>query len=223
MHHSALSFQLVCINLMKLAILIIPVILYDITYHQQKGQVTMNIKRTKKLVFSALMAALTTAATLVIHIPSFHGYIHLGDGMVLLSGILLGPVAGAAAGGIGSMMADLISGYAFYAPATFIIKALAAFFGGYLYRRFSNNRPNAHFQILPFLTAGIVCSSIVTGGYFIFELFVYNRAAAIINVPFNLVQNLFSLMVSGALLPFLLRSHEIRNLNLETDSIAESF
>lgn len=91
----------------------------------------MNNNRTKKIVFSALMAALTTAATMVIHIPSaFSGYIHLGDGMVLLSGMLLGPMAGAAAGGIGSMMADLLSGYAFYAPATLIIKALAAFSGG---------------------------------------------------------------------------------------------
>lgn len=178
----------------------------------------MNNRRTKKLVFIALMATLTTVATLVIHIPSFQGYIHLGDGMVLLSGILLGPIAGAAAGGIGSMMADLVSGYAFYAPATFFIKALAAFFAGYLYRRLSPNRPNVHFHILPFLTAGIISSSIVTGGYFIFELFVYNRAAAMINIPFNLVQNLFSLIVSGALLPFLVRIHEIRSLNLEADS-----
>nr|WP_314464877.1 ECF transporter S component [uncultured Clostridium sp.] len=179
----------------------------------------MNSKKTKKLVFGALMAALTTAATMVIHIPTaMNGYIHLGDGMVLLSGILLGPMAGAAAGGIGSMMADLLSGYAFYAPATFLIKALAAFSGGYLYRRLSHSRIKARLRILPFLTAGIVCSSIVTGGYFIFELIVYNPASAMINVPFNLVQNLFSLIVSGALLPFLLRIQDIRSLGLETDS-----
>lgn len=177
----------------------------------------MNNRRTKKLVFSALMATLTTVATIVIHIPALNGYIHLGDGLVLLSGILLGPLAGAAAGGIGSMMADLLSGYAFYAPATLVIKALAAFFGGYLYLRFSRSHNKAQFRILPFLTAGLLCSSIVTGGYFIFELIVYGRSAAMINIPFNLVQNLFSLLVAGALLPFLLQSHEIRSLNLETD------
>lgn len=177
----------------------------------------MNNRRTKKLVVSALMATLTTVATMVIHIPTFNGYIHLGDGMVLLSGILLGPLAGAAAGGIGSMMADLLSGYAFYAPATLLIKALAAFFGGYLYRRFLRSHNKAQFRILPFLTAGILCSFIVTGGYFIFELIVYGRSAAMINIPFNLVQNLFSLIVAGALLPFLLQIHEIRSLSLETD------
>ncbi|WP_277406587.1 ECF transporter S component [Lacrimispora xylanisolvens] len=179
----------------------------------------MNQKRTKKLVFGSLMAALTTVATMVIHIPTAtNGYIHLGDGMVLLSGILLGPLTGAIAGGIGSMLADLISGYVFYAPATFLIKALAAFSGGYLYRRLTRSHQKAQFRLLPFLIAGIVSSILITGGYFAYELMVYNLSAALINVPFNLVQNLFSLIVSGALLPFLLRNHEIRSLGLETDT-----
>lgn len=170
----------------------------------EKGK-DMNSNRTKKIVFSALMASLTAAATMIIHIPSpFSGYIHLGDGLVLLSGILLGPVAGAAAGGMGSMMADLLSGYAFYAPATLIIKGLAAFSAGYLYKRL---------RTLPFLTSGAVCSAIVTGGYFAFELAVYGWAAAASNVAFNLVQNLFSLISAGVLLPVLLRVREIREFS----------
>ncbi len=165
----------------------------------------MNSNKTKKIVFSALMASLTAAATMIIHIPSpFSGYIHLGDGLILLSGILLGPIAGAAAGGVGSMMADLLSGYAFYAPATLIIKGLAACSAGYLYKRL---RP------LPFLAAGAVCSTIVTGGYFAFELAAYGWAAAASNVPFNLVQNLFSLISAGFLLPVLLRIREIREFS----------
>ncbi|WP_159442017.1 ECF transporter S component [Clostridium sp. Marseille-P2415] len=165
----------------------------------------MNDIQTEKILFGALMTALTAAATMLIHIPSaFNGYIHLGDGMVLLSGILQGPLYGAAAGGLGSMLADLLSGYAFYAPATFIIKALAAYSGGYLYHRLSHSSQTARW-LLPFLAAGIVSSTVVTGGYFIFELIIYNLQAAMINIPFNLVQNLFSLIVAGSLLPLLLR------------------
>lgn len=67
--------------------------------------------KTTKLVFAALFAALTTVATMFIHYTTLKGYIHLGDCMVLLSGFLLGPVYGAAAGGIGSMLADVFSGY----------------------------------------------------------------------------------------------------------------
>lgn len=178
----------------------------------------MNSNKTKKIVFTALMTSLTTAATMVIHIPSaFHGYIHLGDGMVLLSSLLLGPFAGAAAGGIGSMLADLLSGYAFYAPATFIIKALGAFGAGSLYRRFFPKNRATEFKVLPFLSAGMVCSIVVTGGYFLFELMVYGPSAAIVNVPLNVVQNLFSLIVAGSLLPVLLRIDEIRNLSKVKD------
>ena len=69
---------------------------------------------TKKLVIAALMTAFTCIATMVIKIstPTF-GYIHLGDGMVLLSGIVLGPAAGALAAGAGSMLSVLGAGYIF--------------------------------------------------------------------------------------------------------------
>lgn len=174
----------------------------------------MNSKKTKNIVFTALMTSLTTAATMVIHIPSaFHGYIHLGDGMVLLSSLLLGPFAGAAAGGIGSMLADLLSGYAFYAPATLIIKALGAFLAGMLYRKLFSKSQTIGFKLLPFLSAGIVCSTVVTGGYFLFEFIVYGPSAAALNVPLNMVQNLLSLLVAGFLLPVLLRIDEIQNLH----------
>ena len=84
---------------------------------------------------AALLAALTTAATMVIRIPTpTLGYIHLGDSMVLICGILLGPGLGAAAAGIGSMLADLFSGFTAWAPGTFAIKALTALVGGSLYR-----------------------------------------------------------------------------------------
>ena len=90
---------------------------------------------TRRMVMAALLAALTTAATMVIRIPTpTLGYIHLGDGMVLICGILLGPGLGAAAAGIGSMLADLFAGYMAWVPGTFAIKALTALTGGLLYR-----------------------------------------------------------------------------------------
>ena len=68
----------------------------------------MTGKNIRKLVLAALLAALTAVATMIIRIPTpTQGYIHLGDGMVLICGILLGPGLGALAAGIGSMMADL--------------------------------------------------------------------------------------------------------------------
>ena len=93
----------------------------------------MNTNTTKKWVVSALFAALTCICTMIIKIPTpTGGYIHPGDGMVLLCGIILGPGMGALAAGIGSMLSDLFSGYMVWVPATFIIKALTAMAAGVL-------------------------------------------------------------------------------------------
>ena len=73
----------------------------------------MNSKSTvtlKKLVMAALFAALACVATMSIKIPTpgTSGYIHPGDAIVILAGVVLGPAWGFLAGGIGSAMADLL-------------------------------------------------------------------------------------------------------------------
>ena len=84
--------------------------------------------KTLRLVMAALLTAMTCVATMVIKIPitATGGYINLGDCIVLLSGILLGPLYGGLAAGIGSALADLFSGYVAFAPATFLIKGIMA-------------------------------------------------------------------------------------------------
>ena len=83
--------------------------------------------KTKQIVTAALFAALACVATMVIKIPSpMDGYLNLGDCVVLAAGWLLAPGYGFLAAGLGSGLADLFSGYAAYAPATFVIKGLMA-------------------------------------------------------------------------------------------------
>ena len=52
--------------------------------------------QTKKIILAALFAALTCAATMSIRIPTpgTGGYIHPGDAIVILSGVILGPAYG---------------------------------------------------------------------------------------------------------------------------------
>ncbi|MBO5489614.1 MAG: ECF transporter S component, partial [Eubacterium sp.] len=78
----------------------------------------------QKIALTALFAALTCVATMVIRIPvpATGGYLNLGDGFVILCGILLGPAYGFLAAGIGSGLADLLAGYTQYVPGTFLIK-----------------------------------------------------------------------------------------------------
>ena len=83
---------------------------------------------TQKLVLTALFAALTCVATMIIRIPTpgTGGYIHPGDALVILSGIILGPLYGFLAAGLSSCLSDFLGGYFFYVPATFLIKGLVA-------------------------------------------------------------------------------------------------
>lgn len=118
-----------------------------------------------KIVLTALFAALTYVATTVVQIPipATGGYINLGDCFVLLSAFLLGPVFGAAAGGIGSALADLLSGYTQYALGTFIIKAAMAVCAALIYKALK--------QKIKISTpiAAVVGEIVMIGGYFIYE------------------------------------------------------
>ena len=91
----------------------------------------------KKIVMAALFAALACVATMSIRIPTpgTNGYIHPGDAIVILSGVVLGPVWGLLAAGIGSAMADLLGGYFVYVPITFAVKGLIALFAGLVYQK----------------------------------------------------------------------------------------
>ena len=95
----------------------------------------MIVAKIKKIVLTALIAALVYVATSIITIPSpLKGYLNLGDGFVLLCGFMLSPVYGFLAAGIGSALADLLLGYATYAPATFLIKGMMALVAYVMFR-----------------------------------------------------------------------------------------
>lgn len=89
-----------------------------------------------KIVFAAISTALVCAATMLfsIYVPATRGFFNIGESMVFLSAILFGPFVGAFAGGVGSMLADLLLGYYYYAPATLVIKASEGFVVGFLSR-----------------------------------------------------------------------------------------
>lgn len=91
------------------------------------------------LAFTAISTALVCTATMffTVYVPATKGFFNIGESMVFLSAILFGPFVGAFAGGVGSMLADLLLGYPHYAPATLVIKACEGFVVGIL----SNRKP----------------------------------------------------------------------------------
>ena len=163
--------------------------------------------KTKKLVISALFAALTFVATMVIQIKlTANGFVNIGDCMVVTSGIFLGPVYGVLAAGIGSMLADIISGYFIYAPATFVIKALMAFLTAVIFRKIS--------KINDIIAAGVcalVAELVMILGYFLYEIPLYGIAPAVAGMPGNLLQAGFGFICSIVLYIALSKNKYIKN------------
>lgn len=162
---------------------------------------------TKKLVFSALFAALACVATMSIRIPTpgTGGYIHPGDAVVILCGVFMGPGSAFLAAGTGSAMADLLGGYFIYVPITFIIKGLVAFLSSHLYHRCAAKGRNAYAAVGG---CGVIDMAVVAGGYCLCEVFLYGAPAALASVPSNLIQGTSGLVIACALYPMLRRPLE---------------
>ncbi|MCI8559255.1 MAG: ECF transporter S component [Lachnospiraceae bacterium] len=173
----------------------------------------MNSK-LKKIVMAALFAAFACVATMSIRIPTpgTGGYIHPGDAIVILSGVILGPVWGLLAAGIGSAMADLIGGYFIYVPITFVIKGLIAFAAGVLYQKVGKTSKSSYIAVI---LGGVADIVLVAGGYFLCEIFLYGTAAALASVPANIIQGIGGLIISAVLYPILLAVPDIRRVAQE--------
>lgn len=153
----------------------------------------------KKLVVASMLAAMTCVATMLIQIPlSANGYVNMGDAVVLFSAYLLGPVYGGAAAGIGSMFADIFSVYPVYAVATLIIKSLMAVASSLIFTALSKTKIKGVFAPV---VAGICGETIMVVGYFLFAaIFLHgNAAVAATEIPGNLLQAAFGLVVSTIL------------------------
>ncbi|MGM9618647.1 MAG: ECF transporter S component [Oscillospiraceae bacterium] len=169
----------------------------------------MKHEKVKKLVLSALFAALACVATMVIHIPTpgTNGYVNLGDAVVLLGAFALGPVWGAAAGGIGSAMADLLLGYMSYVPGTLIIKGLMGLAAALIFRAMQE-KPGT---LAGNLAGGVAAEVIMVFGYFAYEstLLGYGLAAAA-SIPANAVQGVAGLVFGTVLYQALYRAGALK-------------
>ena len=88
-----------------------------------------------RIVFAGVMAAIICVIT-TFRIPLGQSKVHFANSMCLLSGLLLGPVWGGTAAGLGSAIYDvLLGGYSFFdALITFVSKFAMAFVTGILYQ-----------------------------------------------------------------------------------------
>jgi len=166
----------------------------------------------------AIFAALTCVLTMTINIPvpATGGYINIGDFIVMLTGLMFGPIIGGLAGGIGSCFADIFLGWPLYALPTLIIKGLEGFVVGII----SNPNKESIRIHLRDIIAVIIGGLIMVSGYFIVEAFILNYGVinASIEVPGNLFQFIFG-AVASILLVIAIRKNIVAGLPQVFDKI----
>ncbi len=140
-----------------------------------------NRLNVRMLTLNALMAALVFVLTRLVQVPTpTRGYVHLGDVGVVFTALAFGPAVGAVAGGLGTALADLSSGYGMWAPFSLIIHGLQ----GYVLGRLAARGSLSGKQVVVLTVVNI---AIVAGGYLIAGLILVGPAA-LSEVPANAMQ-----------------------------------
>lgn len=156
----------------------------------------MNHSKITKLTYTAMLTAIVCIATMFFRVPTVIGYANLGDGFILLGAFLLGPAYGAVAGGVGSMLADILSGYAIYAPGTLVIKGVIAVIAALLWK-LAASRGDKFWLCL---VAAVAAEVWMVFGYWLYEaLIIQQPAAALATIPSNAAQGVVGTVV-GVLL-----------------------
>ncbi|MGP6147113.1 ECF transporter S component [Jeotgalibaca sp. A122] len=147
----------------------------------------MKRNNTHQMVMFAMFASLTTVMTLLfrIPIPNAQGYLNIGDAVLLLAALIMGPAAGFWVGAIGSALADMIAGYAMYMPFTFLVKGLEGFFAGVIYKKTGNT-----------ILAVFIPALWMATGYFFTDWLLYGTAAAVAAVLMNILQGIVGAVIA---------------------------
>jgi uncharacterized membrane protein len=140
-----------------------------------------------KIAMVAVMTAVVVVFTMVVKIPTAKGYLNLSDVAICFVAFTFGPWTAFIAGGLGTALADLISGYAQWAPISFVVHGLEGLLVALVVRKKTeqNNIPAVR-KVL----AALVCVATVSVGYFLLSgAFISGFAVALAEVPWNVVQS----------------------------------
>ena len=162
-------------------------------------------KTIKHLTYSAILAALIFLSTAYLAMPlPVLGYVHLGDGFILLAAAILPTPYAVGAAVIGAGAADIVSGYVIYLPATVIIKAITAMLVSSKDKKMISVR-----NLTALIPAVLVCC----GGYYLYESLIYKSfVSPIASVPFNLVQSALGGIIFVLLGVLIDKNHGLRKI-----------
>lgn len=151
----------------------------------------------KTLTKAGLFCAIITICTMLIKLPipqTNGGYVNFGDAVILLCAVFLANPFAALCAAIGSGLADVFLGAGIYVFPTFFIKGtMGAIASKIIFEKTNNKR---------IIVAATICEIIMITGYFVFDAFAFGFNAAVISLPFNLIQGLCGIVFGFFLIKF---------------------
>jgi uncharacterized membrane protein len=156
----------------------------------------------RHLIMSALFSAMILITTRYFQfpIPATGGYIHPGDALCLLAAWLLPLPYGMAAAALGTMLADLLGGYAIYAIPSFIIKLLVVLAAKSVFCLLYRGTPSFKRTLAPCLISGFAGEFFMVMGYFFFSAVVRGGGIeAAISIPSDSLQGAFGIVCATML------------------------
>ncbi|MFH1084545.1 MAG: ECF transporter S component [Chloroflexota bacterium] len=142
----------------------------------------MGRSRALVIAVAAIMIALTAVFTLLVRvpIPATQGYFNFSDVAIFFAAFTFGPWIGLVAGGVGTALADIMGGYAQFAPLSLVAHGLEGLLVGLLARQARGWR---------LALAWLAGAAAMVGLYFAGEFWVFGIGPeAFAEVPINLFQ-----------------------------------
>lgn len=137
------------------------------------------LRQPGTVAMAAVFAAATAVGTMFVSIPVGIGFLNFGEIVIYTAAFLFGGVVGGLAGGVGAAAADVMLGYAVFAPITFVVKGLEGFVVGTVAGESARSKALAVLVGAPFMIVG----------YFLAVAYFEGVPAAVANeLPIDILQ-----------------------------------
>jgi len=150
-------------------------------------------KTALRIALVAVLTAVVVVFTSIVRVPTpvVKGYISLCDVVICFSAYLFGPWAAAISGGLGTAFADLLGGYAVWAPFSLVIHGLQGLLMGLIAypRKKIKTEVLSEASLMRMLVAGLAGIVVMVGGYYLVGGVFYGFEPALVEIPLNLIQS----------------------------------
>lgn len=171
----------------------------------------MKVKElTRYALFIAIIFICTYMVQITLPLPGNGGLIHAGNIALFTIAVVFGKKYGAISGAVGMTLFDLMSGWAIWAPGTFVIRFACGYVIGAIANAKDYKGTNRNMNILAMLAGSVI----IIVGYYFYQVLLYgNWAIAAGSIIGDVIQSVVGTVVALVLIPNLIKLQNIEQMS----------